>query len=133
MRTVLVATLGLAACGGATTVTAPAMTTTTTVTAMPASVMTGMMMYREPYLTDAHGRTLYYFTQDEAGISHADAATIATWPVFYAADVMVDMPLDGMDFGTITRSDGARQTTFRGFPLYYYVGDMRVWNTPGSP
>ena len=36
------------------------------------------------------------------------------------------------DFGTITREDGQKQTTFRGFPLYYWVNDKAAGDTLGQ-
>ena len=36
------------------------------------------------------------------------------------------------DFGTITREDGKKQTTFRGYPLYYWVGDKAAGDTKGQ-
>ena len=36
------------------------------------------------------------------------------------------------DFGTITREDGEKQTTFRGYPLYYWVNDNGAGDTTGN-
>jgi len=36
------------------------------------------------------------------------------------------------DFGTITREDGKKQTTFRGYPLYYWAGDKAPGDTKGQ-
>lgn len=36
------------------------------------------------------------------------------------------------DFGTIAREDGQKQTTFRGYPLYYWVGDKAEGDTLGQ-
>jgi len=36
------------------------------------------------------------------------------------------------DFGTITREDGKKQTTFRGYPLYYWGGDKAQGDTAGQ-
>jgi hypothetical protein len=36
------------------------------------------------------------------------------------------------DLGTITRSDGTKQVTYKGHPLYYYVGDTAPGMTNGN-
>jgi predicted lipoprotein with Yx(FWY)xxD motif len=96
------------------------------------SINTMMMDVIGDYLVDSEGMTLYYFTKDEPGMSNASAAVIANWPVFYASDIMVPSNLDAADFGTITRSDGKMQTTFRGWPLYYYAHDMMEGDMMGQ-
>ena len=36
------------------------------------------------------------------------------------------------DLGTITRSDGTKQVTYDGHPLYYFVGDSAAGQTNGQ-
>ncbi len=84
------------------------------------------------YLVDAKGMTLYYFTKDTVGKSNASDAVIAIWPIFYAANVVVPSNLNGSDFGTITRGDGKMQTTYKGWPLYYYIKDLAAGDTVGQ-
>jgi predicted lipoprotein with Yx(FWY)xxD motif len=36
------------------------------------------------------------------------------------------------DFGAITREDGKRQTTYKGWPLYYYAGDKAPGDVLGQ-
>ena len=36
------------------------------------------------------------------------------------------------DLGTITRSDGSNQVTYKGHPLYYYLGDYGPGSTAGQ-
>jgi len=75
------------------------------------------------YLTDDSGMTLYYFTLDTNGQSACYGGCAEAWPIFYAASVMVSDPLTASDFGTITRTDGSKQTTYKGWPLYYWAQD----------
>jgi predicted lipoprotein with Yx(FWY)xxD motif len=84
------------------------------------------------YLVDAKGMTLYYFTNDTVGKSNASDAIIANWPIFYAAGIAVPSNLNASDFGTITRDDGKMQTTYKGWPLYYYIKDQAAGDTVGQ-
>ena len=40
--------------------------------------------------------------------------------------------LKAADFGTITRADGQKQTTYKGMPLYYFGGDKAPGDTIGQ-
>lgn len=84
------------------------------------------------YLVDAQGMTLYYFTKDTAGTSSATAPVIANWPIFYAANVVVPSNLNVADFGTITGFEGQMQTTYKGWPLYYYIKDLAAGDILGQ-
>lgn len=84
------------------------------------------------YLVDAKGMTLYIFTRDTVGKSAATAAVLANWPIFYAATVTVPSSLTAGDFGSITRDDGSKQSTFKGMPLYYFVRDQAPGDWAGQ-
>jgi len=84
------------------------------------------------YLNDGKGMTLYYFAKDSVGKSTATASVIANWPVFNAANFFVPSQLNAADFGTITRDDGLKQTTYKDWPLYYYVKDQVAGDTSGQ-
>lgn len=84
------------------------------------------------YLVDSKGMTLYYFTKDKANDSYATEAIIAIWPVFYASNVAVPSNLKASDFGAFTRDDGKMQTTYKGWPLYYYSKDKVAGDTVGQ-
>jgi len=79
-------------------------------------------------LTDAEGNTLYFFAADVGGDSQCTADCVNTWPVFSAEELDPGNGLQPADMGSITRSDGSSQTTFNGWPLYYFAGD----NQPGD-
>lgn len=83
-------------------------------------------------LTDKSGRTLYSFAVDAADKSNCNGNCAVTWPAFNAADASVATGLATADFGTITRADGSKQTTYKGWPLYYYSGDAKAGDTNGD-
>ncbi len=77
-------------------------------------------------LFDGDGRALYAFTRDPPRRSACAGACARAWPPF----VVSGRPAAGAGvraglIGLIRRSGGARQVTYAGRPLYYYVGDDR--------
>jgi len=84
------------------------------------------------YLADSNGRTLYYFSKDASGASTCAGQCVERWPVFYTDNIMVPAGMDAKEFGVITRADGKKQSTFRGWPLYYWVGDTAPGQTNGQ-
>ena len=84
------------------------------------------------YLTDIKGMTLYYFKKDSQGKSACEGPCVEKWPLYYRETVA---PKDGLaagDFGTITRTDGKKQTTYKGMPLYYFFKDKKPGDTQGQ-
>ena len=75
------------------------------------------------YFTDAKGMTLYIFKKDSPGKSTCAGPCVAKWPLYFRAQASAPEGVNGMDFGTITREDGLKQTTYKGMPLYYFVSD----------
>jgi predicted lipoprotein with Yx(FWY)xxD motif len=84
------------------------------------------------YLTDSNGMTLYYFTKDADGQSACYGGCAGAWPVFYEPNVTIPSSLDAEDFGTITRKDGTKQTTYYGWPLYYWAKDTKPGDVTGD-
>lgn len=88
---------------------------------------------RGQILTDAQGKTLYYFTRDaKPDTSFCSGGCAATWPIFYAATLSLGAGLDSADFSAFARPDGSMQTTYKGWPLYYYVQDTVAGQTSGE-
>ncbi|MCF2490506.1 hypothetical protein [Dyadobacter sp. CY347] len=86
-------------------------------------------------LTDKDGKTLYFFTKDAAGTSTCSGNCEVTWPVFAIADISklkIDGGLTAGDFANITRADGKPQTTYKGWPLYYYKNDAAAGEANGE-
>jgi predicted lipoprotein with Yx(FWY)xxD motif len=84
------------------------------------------------YLADDNGMTLYYYTLDTTGQSACYGGCAKAWPVFYAANLTVPGGLSADDFGTITRTDGTKQTTYKGWPLYYWFQDKAPGDMAGE-
>lgn len=83
------------------------------------------------YLTDDQGMTLYVFKQDSPGKSACAGPCAEAWPIYHAEKVDASGGLAASDFGTITREDGKKQTTYKGMPLYYWVKDSKPGETTG--
>jgi predicted lipoprotein with Yx(FWY)xxD motif len=84
------------------------------------------------YLTDAGGKTLYWFTKDTPGQSACAGPCVEKWPIYYREAVAPPEGLPAADFATMNRADGKPQTTFRGYPLYYWVIDANPGDTSGQ-
>ena len=74
-------------------------------------------------LVNASGLTLYFFSPDANGNSACTGDCLVTWPAVNFDNLTLGAGLSASDFATITRSDGAKQTTYKGWPLYTYAGD----------
>lgn len=83
-------------------------------------------------MTDSAGRTLYFFSIDANGNSGCTGGCVTAWPVFYKENPTLDTALNASDFGTITRTDGAKQTTYKGWPLYYFQNDLKAGDIKGD-
>ncbi|TCP21068.1 putative lipoprotein with Yx(FWY)xxD motif [Scopulibacillus darangshiensis] len=85
------------------------------------------------YLADAKGMTLYVFKKDKKGVSNCKGECLKKWPVFYAKDMDMPEGYNKSDFGTITRKDtGKKQTTYKGYPLYYFFKDKAKGDIKGQ-
>ena len=78
------------------------------------------------------GKTLYMFAPDVTGDATCTGGCLNVWPVFYKENPSVGTGLSASNFATITRTDGAKQTTFRGWPLYYYKNDTKAGDVLGE-
>jgi predicted lipoprotein with Yx(FWY)xxD motif len=76
------------------------------------------------YLTDGSGRALYLWVADKDGRSACSGACASAWPPLTAAGApSVAGGASAADVGTIARSDGSKQVSYAGHPLYYFAGD----------
>jgi predicted lipoprotein with Yx(FWY)xxD motif len=76
------------------------------------------------FLTDASGRALYLWAADGMNKSSCAGACASAWPPLTAKGTpTASGGASAADLGTIARSDGGKQVTYNGHPLYYFVGD----------
>lgn len=86
------------------------------------------------YLTNQSGFTLYLSTSDTPynGTSFCYAQCAKTWIPFYVSFLNVPSQLDSEKFGVIDRTDGRKQLTYNGYPLYLYVYDKSAGQVNGN-
>lgn len=90
--------------------------------------------YLGNYLVNQTGFTLYYYSNDSNinGDSTCYDECAETWKPFHAENMTLPDSLPPIDFATITRTDGSKQTTFKDWPLYLYSGDSDAGDVFGS-
>ena len=86
------------------------------------------------YLTNKTFFTLYRYLSDpqDQKMSTCNGNCAKIWPPFYVEDLTMDPELRPIDFDTITREDGSKQLTYKGWPLYLYSGDTKPFETNGQ-
>lgn len=82
---------------------------------------------------DAHGRTLYLFAKDRKGHSACSGLCASYWPLLLTHGKPVAMAgVKQSLLGSIRRSDGRRQVTIAGRPVYRFSGDSQRGQTTGE-
>ena len=81
-------------------------------------------------VTNAQGFTLYSFAPDTATTSKCTGACAQIWPPVTTA-ATAGQGVTGK-LGTITRSDGSKQVTYDGHPLYTYTADSAPGQAKGN-
>jgi predicted lipoprotein with Yx(FWY)xxD motif len=85
------------------------------------------------FLTNGSGRAVYLWAKDGMNMSACSGACAAAWPPVPATGTLTATGgAKASDLGTITRSDGTKQATYDGHPLYYFVGDSAAGQTNGQ-
>ena len=81
-------------------------------------------------LVDSKGNTLYWFAIDTSAKSNCSGSCATYWPPV-KGPLTAGSGVTGT-LGTITRSDGTKQATYMGHPLYTYVGDTSPGQNKGN-
>jgi predicted lipoprotein with Yx(FWY)xxD motif len=77
------------------------------------------------YLIAYNGMALYTYSGDSAGVSNCSGSCAQNWPPYTVPAGMhlnLEAGVTGTA-GTVTRADGTTQVTYKGMPLYFFVGD----------
>jgi predicted lipoprotein with Yx(FWY)xxD motif len=95
-----------------------------------------VMYSRQPgtgtFLTDASGRTLYFFARENPGEVACSGTCLANWPAFSSGPLVAPSFLKAADFAVTTRPDGTRQSLYKGRLLYYFIKDTKPGDTNGE-
>jgi len=85
------------------------------------------------YLVGASGRPLYLWVADSHNKSVCGGACAVAWPPLTTKSAAVAATGVTMSqLGTTTRSDGVKQVTYDGHPLYYFAGDTSKGSFTGQ-
>lgn len=122
------ATPGVSASSAASTSTAPAPVTRPAITELKTSTTS-----LGEVVVDGAGMTLYMFTKDTRGAtaSACTGACLAAWPLVVAADTPKLAGITGA-VGSINTTDGRKQVTLNGWPLYYFAKDAKPGDVTGQ-
>ena len=86
-------------------------------------------------VVDGAGRTLYVYDVDTAkpSKSNCNGACATAWPPLLAGTGTPQVSgVSASLVGTVTRSDGTKQVTLAGWPLYYYANDAKAGDATGQ-
>jgi predicted lipoprotein with Yx(FWY)xxD motif len=94
-------------------------------TALQAATVSGTKV-----VTNAKGFVLYWFVPDTSTASKCTGSCATYWPPV-TAPATAGSGVTGT-LGSITRSDGSKQATYDGHPLYTYAGDTAPGEAKGN-
>ena len=124
--------LSVAACGGGNSG-ASASTTPPKTTSAQSPIVRVANSRLGKILVDSQGRTLYLFKKDSGTKSACNGACASAWPPVRAnGKPTAGSGANASLLGTTARSDGARQVTYNGHPLYLFVMDKKAGDTNGQ-
>jgi predicted lipoprotein with Yx(FWY)xxD motif len=121
--------LAISACGGGSAATAAAPKTSSGASATVGASKTSL----GSILVNSGGRTLYLFKADVGTKSACSGACATAWPPLLATGTpTAGAGVTASKLGTTTRSDGNRQVTYNGHPLYLFVKDQKPGDVNGQ-
>jgi predicted lipoprotein with Yx(FWY)xxD motif len=124
-----VAALSIAACGGggAATAATPKTSSGASATVGTSSSSLGQI------LVNSGDRTLYLFKADVGTKSECSGACAKAWPPLLAtSNPTAGSGVSASKLGTTTRSDGSKQVTYNGHPLYLFIKDKKPGDVTGQ-
>jgi predicted lipoprotein with Yx(FWY)xxD motif len=84
-------------------------------------------------LASGTGKAVYLWAKDTGDMSNCTGACAGAWPpVTTTGTATATGGAKASDIGTITRSDGTKQVTYDGHPLYYFAGDSGPGTASGQ-
>ncbi|WP_069467761.1 COG4315 family predicted lipoprotein [Actinacidiphila rubida] len=86
-------------------------------------------------LVNSKGHTLYLFQGDKSSTSTCNGNCAKQWPPLTVSGNTKPTGSGGVDtskLSTTTRSDGSKQVTYNGHPLYTFSGDSKAGQTNGQ-
>ena len=102
----------------------------------PASTATSVTLGHSKlgsYLVDGSGRTLYLFEADKMGTSACSSTCASVWPpLTTTGTIKAGSSVTPSALGSIARTDGTKEVTYHGHPLYLYAGDTKPGQTTGQ-
>ena len=129
----------LTACGGSSNASSSAPQSTPSssapATAGAAKLSTATVGNFGKVVVDGAGRTLYVYDVDTAkpSKSNCNGACATAWPPLLAGTGTPQVSgVSASLVGTVTRSDGTKQVTLAGWPLYYYANDAKAGDATGQ-
>jgi predicted lipoprotein with Yx(FWY)xxD motif len=122
--------LSVAACGGGGSAATAATSKTPSGASAAVSVAKSSL---GSILVNSNGRTLYLFTADVGMQSACAGPCVSKWPpLLTTGEPTANAGLTASKLATITRSDGTRQVTYDGHPLYLFVKDHKPGDVKGQ-
>ena len=94
------------------------------------NTVTAKTIGSQQVLVDSQGMTLYWFAIDTPSKSNCSGQCATYWPPV-TGPLTAGSGVTGT-LGTITGSDGTKQATYLGHPLYTYVGDKGPGDNKGN-
>jgi predicted lipoprotein with Yx(FWY)xxD motif len=132
----------LGACGGttsgpaATASPSPSATPTPTPTPSAAPILLAQSVgtMGTILVAGANGHTVYTFDSDAPGASKCNGGCASIWPPLSIASGVTPTGGPGVtgQLGTITRSDGSMQVTYKALPLYFFHSDSQAGDIKGN-
>jgi predicted lipoprotein with Yx(FWY)xxD motif len=85
------------------------------------------------FLVDGNGRTLYLWDADHGSMRTCTGACAQAWPPLTTTGTpKASGAVKSSLLGTTKRSDGSREVTYAGHPLYTFAGDTQAGQTTGE-